>query len=317
VVAEHHAVDRQFLFVLLGSSALLAFVGLGLACAALQQRLLTARHALGIGLSALWLGLWWRTSDFDYVGSLYVSWLAAYALVAARDLGFVPRTAGLRRAAVAALALFLVLPLWPLGLARPPWPVAEERRQLRFVHEGWDQALAWLRENTPPEPFDPLDPAPGWDEHDLAYPPGSYGVVTGWEHGNLVALHGRRFVRHSRFPTRRMARWWLATDEETALGHLVADDPAAEPLRYVVVDARQSAESFLADHFLLVADPRPLVAGASSPRTGAHDLAAPRTYGPAFDRSLAASVRRQHSSEGSWLQGKRGRLCGGRPPFPL
>jgi asparagine N-glycosylation enzyme membrane subunit Stt3 len=290
-VAEHMPVTWKLLRHLFGGAALLALAGFGLAIACLRRRALPASQSIGVALCGLWLGLWWAARDFDYLASLYIPWMAAYAVAAANQLDLTPRSPLGRRTLAALLVALVVAPIWPLSLARTPWPKADERRALMHIHDGWDEAMTWLRENTPPEPFDLLDPVPGWSEGDLHYPEGAYGVLSGWEFGNIVALNGRRFVRHSRFPTRWLSSWWTATDEDEAFGHLLPEDLGDDrPLRYVVVDAIQAGEAFTFDvehsggrishEFFQVSGPDP----------NGGKIARRVTFGRHFENSMAARL---------------------------
>jgi dolichyl-diphosphooligosaccharide--protein glycosyltransferase len=241
----------------------------------------------------LLVALWLAVHDYDYTPPAFLALLAALAAAAA--LRLVRRSAP--RPVAALLALGLLAPVWPLGLVPSPWPAREDVMALRELDEGWSQTLRWMREHTP-QPVLAADAAvPGWTGGDLAYPPGSYGVLSSWESGNFVAALARRPAAEARGFREHSFAFFLAESENRALELLCPRCGPGEEIRYVVTDARSLGDYFLAK---VVQSGRDLerfrgVWGVHPGETGEISLMG---YGEAYRRTLAA---RLHLRDGSGL----------------
>lgn len=233
-----------------------------------------------------------RTGDFDYLLAPAAAFLAAGLAVevAARVQGargwvrWTPTVA------------FLVLLLAPVaGAAGPahPWRDTAEVRQFLHLEEPWVDALRWLRSSTP-DPRRPGVQTDGKRPDPEAAAPFRYGVLTAWDHGNVVASLAERPVLWSQGPSPVTAGLLLAPPGEE-LERLLTDVGA--PLRYVAVDDRILGPWFRAKVLASGRPPDSFVTNWTDVTLRGH-RGMLVTYGPAFDRSLA---HRLYYGEGDGL----------------
>jgi hypothetical protein len=239
------------------------------------------------------VALWWRTGDRGYgMGPLS----ALLAVVGAAGLAPLARGWLARRRApvrialaVAAAAALLVAPAWPMGIMRPPWMARSYVASMQPVGVGFHQALRWMRESLPPPSLDRDDRVGPWDDG-FDYPPGTEGVHVAWDYGHAVAMLSGLPPVASHGITGRTVRWWLLTDEATAIRDLDEGCEGAERVRWVVVDARTAGDFFMGKVKSAKQDPAPYrgeeltlnLDGRPVPLKG---------YGDRYRRSMAARLQ--------------------------
>lgn len=185
--------------------------------------------------------LWLRTRDYGYVAPPFLAWLAADVVV--RIVGWLRRPRPRAAAAVIAVtAAITIVPLWPAAAAAPSVPERSTLRELMVLRPGWEQALAWMKEATPPLGRSLDAPVP--EGKRFRHPPGNYGVLAFWDFGHYVAELGRRPPVASGGISTSIAKWFLLTDEDRAVSALAEGLKPGEQVRYCIADA-QTAGDFL------------------------------------------------------------------------
>ena len=289
-LAEHRAVDLSVYWKLLGPVGLLAVLALPLA--ALRVRAFENRHAGVPILAALfWSALWVYTNDYDYVPPAYISLLAAFTIDAILKHISKIKAAWKRHCAIAGICVGVLVPIWPLRTVVEPWATSRLAATHMVIHKGWEQAMDWLRNETPQPSIavDAFVEHPG--DYGFHYPPDSYGVMVPWDFGNMVNSLGRRVPVWSRWPDRRNAAWFLGEDEEASRQLLCPRCEDGERVRYIVIEARTIADHFptkviLAGHKMRDYDTR-----LESWFSIGKDKRVPhRTYGPRYHRSMAVRL---------------------------
>ncbi len=218
LVAEHSGQGLRQLLFLGGAPALLACLALPLALRDAWRRRDAAATLTPVLLSTLVVAMWLTTKDYGYAAPAYLALLAA--LVIARAARVRPiLTAG-------AVALAVIVPIWPLGWAAPPIPARGMMQEAMIIDDGWSQAMRWMRERTPP---------------------GRYGVRAFWHFGHIVSALGERMPLASGGISRFVARWLLLEDEAKATTGYA---------RYTIADAQTATEFFFSSVKMLDGDPR-------------------------------------------------------------
>ena len=304
-IREHQAVTEAGYWFILGGVGRLALLALPFGIvAAIRNR--QYRFALvPITVGSLLILVWWRTNDLEYHAPLFIALLAGYVLLwALRWLNQWARSTALPRwvrlrdvqsLVPLVIGLLLVVPLWPLRTAHIPWMRVDEVRQLVAYEAGWFEAMDWMRTATPRPSRLPLAPLAKQDT-DHPHPADTYGVMTAWDYGNLIALAGERYPVASRWPSQQSASWLVAESEEASLAWLCPACTPNEQVRYAVIDDRMAGPYFLT---------KAVKAGRQvGAYTGSRQVITPEgqpavvsTYGPAYNRSMAARLYR-HDGQG-------------------
>lgn len=221
MVREHKDVDLTHFLYQLGLSGILALAG---AIAGLflifKQRLLFS-VAIPIVMGAAWLLLWWQTGDFGYLVSPFAAFMATLFIV-----WLLPKR--LELASLATVAVALVLLIGPLQLSRKPWLDSAQAQTLKIYPEGWYAATKWLKQHAPKD-----------DQN-------SYGVISAWDFGNIIASHANKAPTWSRYPSRSNHRWLTAQTEEDAQKWLCPQCQQGQSVRYAFVDAASFGPFFAA-----------------------------------------------------------------------
>jgi len=187
--------------------------------------------------STLIVLLWLRTRDYGYVAPPFLALLSADVLQRAwRRL----RPGRARTAAAVVVALALVIPVWPAGATSPIVPDRATLAEFMVLRPGWEQALAWLKDHTPPLAV-PLD-APVRNAGKFRHSAGNYGVLAFWDFGHYVAELGRRPPVASGGISVSTARWFLLDDEDQAVRALSDRLRPGEAVRYCIVDAQTAGD---------------------------------------------------------------------------
>lgn len=195
--------------------------------------------------------LWLSSGDYDYVPPAFMALYGA--------LGFRNLLAGLRgratstetremRAGAIILMLLLVLPIQPFGWVRNPLSIADSREAIPLYSPAWQEAMMWMRTNTPP-PARPRN-AP-WTEEQATRARAStdaqapdYGVMSGWLYGNAVLELGHRSPTFARYPSRFEPAWFLSTTPEEERRFRCPTCRSGQRVAFAVVDADQAADGY-------------------------------------------------------------------------
>ena len=159
------------------------------------------------------------------------------------------------------LAVLLVVPVLvaPMAIGNPVGvePGAEGQQQQTTSNvieaatgpnpgdiEHWMGTFAWMNENTPePGTYGGADESMEYygtyePTDDFEYPDGAYGVMSWWDYGHWITVHGERVPTANPFQqgATHAANYLLAPDEEQANEILDEDGDEHEEVRYVMVD---------------------------------------------------------------------------------
>jgi len=193
-------------------------------------------------VSAGLVGLWARTYDYGYLAGLHAVLLAGAGWGALR--GEHPDTVrpwnGFTLLAVLTIAVAVLA--WPLKATLAFWLERPERGFL--VHDGWQQAMSWLRTQTP---------APVRDGADSNLPLGRAGVMTDWATGNLVNTLAGRPVTASRYPEAERLSPLFLQDEAAVRAAPLGASTVENAVRYVALEPR-SIGDFFGGHLLTTGD---------------------------------------------------------------
>lgn len=289
LVDEQRPVNLGSLFDSLGPVGLLALAALPVAGGVAWRRESARLAILPLAFGSLLIALWWQAHDYDYYVPPFSALMAAFVITEAARIASRHGTTRTRRGLALALAVVLIAPIWPLRAVRAPWHDRAEIMHTLELGDGWRQALHWLRTESP-APSLPVDARMGpWTGGDFAYPEGTYGVLSSWESGNLVAALGERPAAEARGYRSSSFAFYLAEDETSALRLLCPRCRRPEQVRYVIVDARSLGDYFLAKVRQSGGDVDRYRARWATGRTGGHD-AALMTLGGAYRRTLAARL---------------------------
>lgn len=140
------------------------------------------------------------------------------------------------------------------------WEIASD---VGITEDPWEEALDWLRENTPEPPLDYHAIYDRPSDDDIDYPEGAYGVLSWWDKGHWITERGRRIPVANPFqdgstpaseallaPTEKRATLaldalssgddWDADLSNTELQTLIdeqSDQERGERVRYVMIDS--------------------------------------------------------------------------------
>lgn len=241
LVKEQAALSIAKVAFLGGAPAFIALLALPLAIASAWRARRAAKLDAGrlavLVFGTLIVALWLRTRDYGYVAPPFLALLATDVLARAwRWL----RPGRARTAGAVIVALALVIPVWPAGATAPLIPDRATIAEFMVLRPGWEQALAWMKDHTPPLAV-PLD-APVAKTGRFRHPAGNYGVQAFWDFGHYVAeLGGRPPVASGGIST-SIARWFLLDDEDEAVRALSARLRAGEAVRYCIADAQTAGD---------------------------------------------------------------------------
>ena len=245
--SELRAVDLAFLWRFHGPVAILALLSIPLLF--VKREYHQSLLPVAMLYSAAWLYLWWRSSDYAYLGGTILALLSAPALETAGRmiLGAEQERSRLRILVGAALAVvLLILPVLPMKWTSAPWPSRTELHGFIMPTLGWYQAMDWMKENTPEPPVTPLSKVDPWDEEEgFAFPEGSYGVMCSWDVGNWVSTLGNRTPVWSQWASDVPGNWLLATDPGQAEDLLCPGGSEHDRVRYIVLEPSLLAQSYV------------------------------------------------------------------------
>lgn len=243
LVNENRVVDQDMVWSSLGPTAIMGLIAVPYVLitswrrADARQDLVPLVFAGSIGL------LWIRTYDFGYLVPQFVAVLTTMLVVGvARWLQPRLGTWELRVTALA-FALSLVVLIWPLRWVSRSWYV--HRPEMMLVHDGWIQAMHWLRDMTPKPSVTPTSLVEDWERGvGFEYPRDTYGVLCSWDHGNFISAMGRRIPLSSRFPIKRTAQLLFGPSVPETTDDLCSGCKDGEGVRYVVIDARTVSDFY-------------------------------------------------------------------------
>lgn len=271
-IAEHQPIDLSSLWFAFGPLLMIyvAAVGTHYYQALKKEREFfeTALISYGLALVLLWL----KTLDFAYYAAPFT--VMTVALEGAR----------LRIKAVPAALLTCLLvafPLGGLGVERPWLIPAAARAELIPVHPGLDQALTFLREETPEPEVKTTALVPPFEDFD--YGSGSYGVLCDWSLGHMVAALGQRPPVFSQTLNGELAQKLLAAEESELMEYLRSKTTGPERFRYLVLTAHDVSTIFEGRVRQAGFDPADYRDQVAKLRIGEQILEIP-TYGARYDQ---------------------------------
>jgi len=246
ILAEHRVVGWSLYWKLLGPGGILALLALPLGVVRALRSTAEQYVLVGILMGVAWIGLWMSSNDYDYAPPAFVGLLAAFVIHEA--VIWIPalKTGKFRWAGVGVVAAVIIGPIWPLQTVVLPWATEAVAKEHVVIHPGWEQAMEWLRNETPIPSVPTDEPVDAWTENDAGfhYPADSYGVFSAWDFGNMVAALGKRAPIWSQWSNPKLAQWMLGEDEEQSLQTLCPTCEEGEQIRYIVLEARTIANHF-------------------------------------------------------------------------
>lgn len=283
LVADHQYIDFETFWAIGGTMNWLAVVGFGWAAVRVVKRedpllwTIPVVFAVMVHVAAI------LTGDYGYMLPPFAAMLAAYAaslLVAA-----VPAH---RALATVVAGVVLVAPSWPLGMTVPAIVDAKTIKRVRIVDLSWEQAMEWLRDNTP----QPVPDVGGTYSSTTAAEikgPSSYGVWVAWSYGNFVSYMARRIPTWSHGTSRLKTRWLVSKNETEANLFLCPKCGPEQSVRYVIVDAKSLGTNFMANVKESKRDPLEFEAsiGTHSVDGETYPL---RTYGEAYEQTTGVRL---------------------------
>ncbi|HEX2657530.1 MAG TPA: STT3 domain-containing protein, partial [Polyangia bacterium] len=204
-----------------------------------QQRAQNEARLALVLFATLVLALWVRTHDYGYVAQPLVMALATDVLMTAWCAA---RSTRLRIAGSVLAAAGLAMPALT-GAVAPLAPAPDTLADFMILRTGWEQAMAWMKDHTPPLAV-PLN-APVSSAENFRHAPGNYGVQAFWDFGHFIAELGERPPVASGGISNSVAAWYLLTDEAQAVRALSARLKPGEQIRYVIADAQTAGDFVL------------------------------------------------------------------------
>lgn len=225
-VAEHAAVNFSSYFQMTGVAGVLALAApaVGILTGAWKR----PGWIVTVAWSMALLLLWYRTWDFDYLAGLHALVLTGAMLGAWASARESAGKTSVPVPALTGMTAVMLLLIWPLRISAFPFVTATwYRERAVLAHAGWQQAMAWLREQPPPPPDFSAD-----------LPRGCAGVLVDWSMGNVVNTLGGWPAVAARFPdVGAAAPFWLEAETAVRAAALRGSTVAAT-VRYVALDAR-------------------------------------------------------------------------------
>ncbi|MFH0809724.1 MAG: hypothetical protein V2A77_04560, partial [Pseudomonadota bacterium] len=119
-------------------------------------------------------------------------------------------------------------------------------QQSRFTpSDGWCNALAWMKQNTPDPLGEPDSYYKEYDSTSFKYPPTAYGVTAWWDYGYWIVRMGHRIPSanpgQSPEQIRNVARLFLSQDEASAREVMLKLQSS-----YVIIDYKTVSSIFWA-----------------------------------------------------------------------
>lgn len=242
---------------------------------------------IGVFGSLLFIILWVRTFDYGYQAALHAVLLTGYGLGA---LGMVfsskSEAVRLRRMAptLVAATIAVIALRWPAQITAPWWLEREwYEAATGMPHDGWIEAMSWMRTSAPPLPERAEYPTAG------QLPRGREGVLTDWVSGHLINTLGGRPATASRYPVSGPMTPFLLRSEEAVRAASLQNSTVAEAVRYVAVDRGTITFSFYA-HLALVGLPGKDYYGRFQFTNRAGQSIAVPTLGEAYDNAFATHL---------------------------
>lgn len=227
------------------------------------------------------LGIWWFTRDFDYLPAVFLAGGAA--------VGWDFVVGKVHSRFSHPLLLIVQAAFLFAGLIRTPWTSEAEVDALLLSDASWQEAMEWMAANTPNPDRSPLSDEPKTGP----YPASTYGVMSGWDHGNFIAWRGNRLPVNSRYPNPNDARWLTATSEAEADSLSCPGCNASENVRYSAISWREPT-LFYRSKMAAAGRALTLQQEGAWNRDG---VAVPRvTFGPAWNDAMATRLTRDHGT---------------------
>jgi len=120
-------------------------------------------------------------------------------------------------------------------MLQPAWVNNAQAEGLLVSDNAWFAGMDWMKRHTPEPGRSPLS----GESKTGPFEAETYGVFSGWDHGNFIAWQGKRLPTASRYPTPYDARWLTATQESEADSLLCPSCQSPEHVRYVAISWRE------------------------------------------------------------------------------
>lgn len=169
--------------------------------------------------------------DYEYMTAVAVAVLSAVTLAELWPLWAESKLKS--RLCVCSLIALLVVPIC-FGKSPLPWMPQAQLAQVRHFHNGWAEAMSWLRENADQDS----------------------GVMSAWDMGNFVSAKANKKPVWSRYPKQELSEWLFVQSEKEADSILDKLCQSADQVRYLIFDDRTTTMNH-AGH-LQIAQVRPM-----------------------------------------------------------
>ncbi len=219
--------------------AVLALVSIPLTLFSRNSRQLERVFLLTIGSLITWV--WVVTNDFDYTPPAFLAIMATIGVVQIVASWTPDVKPGSRiRLYVTIGAVSSLVMLWSLSSSQRPWITRTQAYQHVMFGDAWLESMLFLRTKTPPSSVTPISRI-GTASDYLA---GSYGVISAWDYGNVIADVGKRLPVMSRYPSSLDGQWSTSTSEEEALSLLCGGCSGNQHIRYALVTGQMASDFF-------------------------------------------------------------------------
>ncbi len=185
---------------------------------------------------------WQQTGDLRYLVSSLTPILVVGGLKLVRDkmVDFFPRLYAVRWVPSTAVVILALLQIFHFSTVLLPFKSHASIFNFNLATPPWNDAMRWLRTNTPKPTTSPTHLAEPWkNRQGFDYEPGSYGVLTHWHYGNIVSTLGQRLAVTARGRSGKFFEWFRLTNEEESRKKL----REYGEIRYVIVDGESACES--------------------------------------------------------------------------
>ena len=196
--------------------------------------------------SLFFVGYWIFTGDLGYLVAPFLCLISALLIISLDfqlPLKYQSRIFGssLFKYSLPLIALFI---LASYGFKPHMVIMTQQSVQAGIAYDqSWKQACDWLRENTEPLDLGVMELVEN-GRKGVSRSSSDYGVMTGWDYGNLINQRAKRVPVWSRWPSGLDSRWLTCTTESESMQLLCPDCSDGQKVSYAIVDSKMAGSHF-------------------------------------------------------------------------